>query len=248
MLRRFATIESSVRACSTGSLAPLSPSQRWAAYLRLAAVRLEKWVYLIAEARTTRRTWEEQVNALPDDVALVWHAWMIAAPRRYEDDVRRVWWDSLTEYGSAAGREAPLRGFPLILLVRVPRASCLLSLPDVKILRLDVSLRPEQDRPSKKASSCGFARPDSPGMGFKRCSTPSLSYDTSVLHARPSSRPVRLPSNRAKLSRTDAVRVQLRSPPKGQGSAIWAFRPCAQTRRVFTVAIHRRASRGRRSG
>ncbi|POY72739.1 hypothetical protein BMF94_4146 [Rhodotorula taiwanensis] len=118
VLRRFATIESSVRACSTGSLAPLSPSQRWAAYLRLAAVRLEKWVYLIAEARTTRRTWEEQVNALPDDVALVWHAWMIAAPRRYEDDVRRVWWDSLTEYGSAAGREAPLRGFPLILLAR----------------------------------------------------------------------------------------------------------------------------------
>ncbi|GAA6021607.1 hypothetical protein JCM8202_002349 [Rhodotorula sphaerocarpa] len=112
VLRRFAALEQSARACTAGRLGALSPAARWSAYLKLAAVRLEKWAYLIADAQNRRRSWREQVAALPEDAALVWHAWMVAAPRRYEDDVRRVWWDALVRE-CGAGRYAPMRDFPL---------------------------------------------------------------------------------------------------------------------------------------
>lgn len=116
VLRRFAALEQSARACTAGLLGALSPTARWSTYLKLAAVRLEKWVYLIADAQSRRRSWREQVAALPEDAALGWHAWMVAAPRRYEDDVRRVWWDALVRE-CGAGRYAPMRDFPLEQLV-----------------------------------------------------------------------------------------------------------------------------------
>ncbi|GAA5943648.1 hypothetical protein JCM10213_008935 [Rhodosporidiobolus nylandii] len=111
-------LELAVRASTTGLLAALSPSQRWAAFLRLGEYRLSLWLEGAddrgAGGNLSR---EEKVLALPDDAVLCWYAWVLAGAGRgaYEDDCFRLF-PVLTKKNKRG--ERVVRDFPVELLVR----------------------------------------------------------------------------------------------------------------------------------
>ncbi|GAA5970298.1 hypothetical protein JCM11641_001653 [Rhodosporidiobolus odoratus] len=116
LLGSFSVLEAHVRSSSSGNLLPLTSNQRWSAFLRLGALRLELWLDYIASSKHV--DWEDQVAAIPDDAAVCWHAWVIGGGNgRYEEDCLRRYGDVLARVTSD-GRAFVAKDFPMSLLVR----------------------------------------------------------------------------------------------------------------------------------
>ncbi|GAA6044105.1 hypothetical protein JCM8097_003209 [Rhodosporidiobolus ruineniae] len=127
LLRFFRQLGARVRAASSGSLASLSPAERWSAYLRLGALRLQAWLDNLAQDPALEPlSFSAVAAACPDDAVVVWHAWCIAGggTGRYEEDCIRRWWDGMIKLGQKTGGWTPRR-FPLKFFARRidPKAS-----------------------------------------------------------------------------------------------------------------------------